>query len=213
MSFIDPRLNQTLMSNSYPMLAGNVAALCSPLIFIPILTFAFGRQNYDWVSMWNIRKVDDSAILRSPSVDVERRKSSVAIHHHRAAIKAAAAEAESDAEQAKLKKSALIARSITVFMALALIILWPMPMYGSGYIFSEKFFTGWVSVGIFWLFCSTAAVGIFPLIQGRKTFGRTVKSMVLDAMGKWKPPLYEGETYDSDEAQVEGENVMVDKKE
>ena len=192
------------------MLAGNVAALCSPLIFVPVLTFAFGRQNYDWVSMWNIRKVDDSAIVQRSSVDPERRTSSVAIHH-RAAIKAAAADAESDAEQAKLKQSALIARSITVFMALALIILWPMPMYGSAYIFSEKFFTGWVAVGIFWLFCSTAAVGIFPLIQGRKTFGRTVKSMVLDAFGKWKPPVYEGENYDNDETSVEGEKVMAGK--
>ena len=192
------------------MLAGNVAALCSPLIFIPILTFGFGQQNYDWVSMWNIRKVDDSAIVRRSSVDPERRKSSVALHH-RAAVKAAAADAESDAEQAKLKKSALIARSITVFMALALIILWPMPMYGTGYIFSEKFFTGWVSVGIFWLFCSTAAVGIFPLIQGRKTFARTVKSMVLDAMGKWKPPVYEGEEDYVDRASDEGENVMAGK--
>ncbi|KAL8784344.1 MAG: hypothetical protein Q9195_009089, partial [Heterodermia aff. obscurata] len=168
--------------SNYPMLAGNVAALCSPLIFIPVLTFAFGRQNYDWVSMWSIRKVDDSALLRQaaptdPESANNRRKSSLAIAHHRAAIKAAAADAESDAEQAKLKKSALIARSVTVFMALALIILWPMPMYGSGYVFSQKFFTGWVSVGILWLFCSTAAVGVFPLIQGRKTFGRTVKSM------------------------------------
>lgn len=206
------------MKISYPMLAGNVAALCSPLIFIPILTFAFGRQNYDWVSMWNIRKVDDSAILRqTKAADPERRAGSVAIHHE-TAMKAAAADAESDAEQAKLKKSALIARSVTVFMALALIILWPMPMYGTGYIFSEKFFTGWVVVGIIWLFCSTAAVGIFPLIQGRKTFGRTVKSMVLDAMGKWKPPVYEGEMEDENEETttpppVEGEKVMFEKAE
>lgn len=193
------------------MLAGNVAALCSPMVFIPVLTFAFGRQNYDWVSMWSIRKVDDSAIVRNASVvDPERRQSSVAIHH-RAAIKAAAATAESDAEQAKLKKSALIARSITVFMALALIILWPMPMYGTGYIFTEKFFTGWVAVGIFWLFCSTAAVGIFPLVQGRKTFARTVKSMVLDAFGKWKPPVYEGEIGDGDETPGEGEDVIFSK--
>ena len=164
--------------------------------------------------MWQIRKVDDSALLRhaGPDDPEKRRKSSVAIQHHRAAIKAAAADAESDAEQAKLKKSALIARSITVFMALALIILWPMPMYGSGYIFSQKFFTGWVSVGILWLFCSTAAVGIFPLVQGRKTFGRTVKSMVLDAMGKWKPPVYEGEgDYGSDEVSQEGEKVVAGK--
>lgn len=193
------------------MLAGNVAALCSPMIFIPVLTFAFGRQNYDWVSMWNIRKVDDSAILRRASVnDPERRASATAVHH-KAAVKAAAAEAESDAEQAKLKKSAFIARSVTVFMAFALLILWPMPMYGTAYIFSEKFFTGWIAVGILWLFCSTAAVGIFPLYQGRKTFARTVKSMFLDARGKWKPPVYEGEGEDSDEALGEGEKVMASK--
>ena len=192
------------------MLAGNVAALCSPLIFIPVLTYAFGRQNYDWVSMWNIRKVDDSAIVDRSGIDSERAGSVVI--HHRAALKAAAADAASDAEQVKLKKSALIARSITVFMALALIILWPMPMYGSAYIFSEKFFTGWVSVGILWLFCSTAAVGIFPLVQGRKTFGRTVKSMILDAFGKWKPPVYEGEFDASDETPVEGEKVMFGKE-
>ncbi|KAK4696844.1 urea-proton symporter, partial [Lecanoromycetidae sp. Uapishka_2] len=206
-------LDVVCTGSNYPMLAGNVGALCSPLVFIPILTFAFGRQNYDWVSMWNIRKVDDSAIVRPANDDPERqrRKSSVAIHH-RAAVKAAAADAESDAEQAKLKKSALIARSITVFMALALIILWPMPMYGSAYIFSEKFFTGWVAVGIFWLFCSSAAVGIFPLVQGRKTFARTVKSMVLDAFGKWQPPVYEGEDVDSDEASVErGEKAVMGK--
>ena len=195
------------------MLAGNVAALCSPIVFIPVFTFAFGRQNYDWVSMWNIRKVDDSAITRRASVgDVERRTSAAAIHH-RAMVKAAAANAESDAEQAKLKKSAYIARSITVFMTLALIILWPMPMYGTGYIFSEKFFTGWVAVGIFWLFCSTAAVGIFPLIQGRKTFGRTVKSMFLDALGKWKPPIYDGESDDVDETPGKEEEAVIGKKE
>lgn len=178
------------------MLAGNVAALCSPIIFIPILTYAFGRQNYDWKSMWEIRKVDDSAIMRRSSVNPDRR-SSTAIHQQ--AVKEAQEAAESDAEQAKLKRSALIARSITVFMALALIIVWPMPMYGSSYIFSEKFFTGWVTVGILWLFCSVGAVGIFPLWQGRHTSSRTIRWMVLDAFGKWTPPTIEGMGDESEE--------------
>lgn len=177
------------------MLAGNVAALCSPLIFVPILTYTFGCQNYDWKSMWEIRKVDDSAIMRRSSVDADRR-SSVAMH--RQAIKEAQKAAESDAEQAKLKKSALFARSITVFMALAFIIVWPMPMYGSSYIFSEKFFTGWVTVGIIWLFCSAGAVGIFPLWQGRRTSSRTIRWMVMDLFGKWQPPTIEGEGNDSE---------------
>ncbi|KAK5022293.1 urea active transporter [Exophiala sideris] len=161
-----------------PMLAGNVTALLSPLVFVPALTFAFGRQNYDWVSMKMIRKGDDSDIIRRASVSAESDVVPVAT----------TMSADQDAaEQAKLKKAAIISRSLTAFMTIAMLVLWPMPMYGSGYIFSKKFFTGWVVVGIMWLFFSSFCVGLFPLWQGRKTMVHTVKSIVLDLSGKKHP--------------------------
>jgi urea-proton symporter len=58
-----------------------------------------------------------------------------------------------------------------------MLVLWPMPMYGSGYIFSKPFFTGWVVVGILWIFCSFFAVGLFPIWEGRATLIHTIKSM------------------------------------
>jgi urea-proton symporter len=124
-------LNVDCTGSNNPMLAGNVTALLSPIIFVPILTFAFGRQNYNWESMRMIRKGDDSEIIRRASVDTEMQRE----------IAARTAEQEA-AEQSKLKKAAVIARSLTVFMTLALLVLWPMPMYGTGYVFSKKFFTG-----------------------------------------------------------------------
>ena len=60
-------------------------------------------------------------------------------------------------------------------------------MYGSGYIFSKKFFTGWVTVGILWIFCSFGAVGLFPVFEGRRTLARTFRFMYLDVTGKWHP--------------------------
>ena len=54
-------------------------------------------------------------------------------------------QAEEDAEIAHLNKVAKFARWLTVFMTVALLVLWPMPLYGSGYIFSKGFFTGWIS--------------------------------------------------------------------
>jgi urea-proton symporter len=57
--------------------------------------------------------------------------------------------AAEELEQKKLLKASFIAKSMTVVLTLALLILWPMPMYGSGYIFSQKFFTGWVVVGMY----------------------------------------------------------------
>src|SRR5436305_8756019 len=113
------------------MLAGNVVALLSPLIFIPVLTLAFGKQNYDWESMKQIRIGDDSDLVAAAHIDLELTPGPTS----------RSAETEA-AEQAKLKKAAVIARSLTVFMTLALLVVWPMPMYGSGYIFSKKFFTG-----------------------------------------------------------------------
>ena len=175
------------------MLAGNVVALLSPLIFIPVLTYSFGRQNYDWESMKLIRRGDDSDLAKAAHVDLE--------------LTPGMTNQSTDdeaAEQARLKKAAVIARSLTAFMTLAMLVVWPMPMYGSGYIFSKKFFigeyyvsglrfsasklservltnfTGWVVVGILWLFFSAACVGIFPLWQGRKTMAHTIKSIFLD---------------------------------
>jgi hypothetical protein len=172
-------LDVACTGSNYPMLAGNVAALLSPMIFIPVLTYGFGKQNYDWVSMKEIRKGDDHDLAAKAGMDLEQlpgeRRQSVV---------------DAEAEVTKLNKAFKIAASLTVVMTLALLVLWPMPMYGSGYIFSKKFFTGWVAVGILWLFCSCFAVGIFPVWQGRKTIAHTFKYMFLDATGKWKPTVH-----------------------
>ncbi|KAG7127048.1 urea active transporter 1 like protein [Verticillium longisporum] len=77
-----------------------------------------------------------------------------------------------------LRRAFKISVTATVIMTLAMLILWPMPMYGSGYIFSKPFFTGWVVVGIMWIFCSFCAVGLYPIFEGRATLIHTVKSML-----------------------------------
>jgi SSS family transporter len=53
-----------------PMLAGNVAALLSPMVFIPILT-VFGWEKYDWKSMMNIKRGDDHDIATAADVELE----------------------------------------------------------------------------------------------------------------------------------------------
>ncbi|KAJ9659140.1 urea active transporter [Neophaeococcomyces mojaviensis] len=169
--------------SNYPMLAGNVAALLSPIVFVPVFTLIFGRQNYDWQSMKNIRRGDDTDIIRRSSV------ASGAVDPELVPGSEHRSQAEEEAEVAHLNKAAKIARSLTVFMTIALLVLWPMPMYGASYVFSKKFFTGWVVVGIMWLFFSTLCVGIFPVWQGRKTAAHTIKSMFLDLTGKRKPTL------------------------
>jgi urea-proton symporter len=140
------------------MLAGNVVALCAPLIFCPLLSYLPGlkKEPYDWMSMKLIRKGDDSDLASAAHMDLELVPGESARSDH-----------EEQMEQHQLQRAAKIARWMTLSLTLALLILWPWPMYGAGYIFSKGFFTGWVAVGILWLFCSSFCVALYPLWEGK----------------------------------------------
>ncbi|KAJ5121871.1 uncharacterized protein N7443_001980 [Penicillium atrosanguineum] len=187
--------------DNYPMLAGNVAALLSPMVFVPILTYVFGPQNYDYESMRAIRKVDDTEVAVAAHIDLELVPGETG-----------PSQEQIDEEMRKLNKAAFYSRTLTVFMAFALLILWPIPMYGTSYVFSKKFFTGWVVVGILWLFCTLCGVVIFPLYEGRESIVRVVRMMSLDLMGK-KPVLHEGrKTYDSQPSGVATPAEQIEEK-
>ncbi|KAI4818587.1 Na+/solute symporter [Aureobasidium sp. EXF-8846] len=166
--------------SNYPMLVGNVVALLTPIITVPILSFVFSSGEYDWQSMKQIRRPDDSDLTAAAHVAPELLPGGA----HGETAQALAAE---EAEQKHLARASKIARTLTVCLILCFLILWPMPMYGSGYIFSKKFFTGWVVVGFIWLFVTAMCVGIYPVFEGRKTIFRTFKSMWLDVTGKKHP--------------------------
>jgi hypothetical protein len=69
-------------------------------------------------------------------------------------------------------------------------------MFGTGYIFSAEFFTGWVVVGILWLFISCTMVVFLPVFESRRTIVRTAGAMWKDltGLGKRQPDVVEGES-------------------
>lgn len=182
------------------MLVGNVVSLLAPAVFIPILSLVFRSPKYDWRSMAAIRKADDADLAAAAHMDLEQIPGETN-----------PSTTEEAAEQALLARAAKIARSLTLFLAISFLVLWPMPMYGSSYIFSKKFFTGWVSVGILWLFCSSFCVGLYPLWEGRKTSGRTMKAIWRDVTGKGRPVVHGraamSETPEEEERKEEKQSV------
>jgi hypothetical protein len=157
-----------------PMLVGNCVALLSPLLFIPILTYCppSKPQKYDWQSMLNIRVTDDRDMVIEDPERLEEREERLAI--------SAAAVAE---DTAKLNASAKTARWLCISLTIALLVLWPMPLFGTGYVFSSRFFTGWVVVGILWLFISCGMVVVLPIYESRSTISRTTRAICKDLMG------------------------------
>jgi len=186
-----------------PMLAGNVAALLSPLIFTPLLTLAFGMDSYDWKSMAAIRKGDDHDLAEEAHVDLEM------IPGERDET----AE-EMESEQENLTRASKNAKAVTVILTISLLVLWPMPMYGTGYVFSKKFFTGWVVVGIIWLIGSLCCVGVFPVWEGRKDLWGTARSIYLDVAGRQHPGKFHGPvaTFVEGKEEAGGDTTLRDEK-
>lgn len=173
------KLDITCTGSNIPMLAGNVTALLSPLIFTPLFTLIFGLDHYDWQSMAAIRKGDDHDLAAEANIDLELVPGETST-----------SETEMAVEQTKLLRASKIAKVMTAILTLAFLILWPMPLYGTGYVFSEKFFAGWVVVGIIWLIGSLMCVGVYPVWEGRKDLWFTFKSIYLDITGKQHPSKF-----------------------
>lgn len=174
-----------------PMLIGNLVSLLSPLIFVPVLTICFKHEPFDWEILKEIKRVDETEeIMQSEGevYDEKNDKENLNPITSVATVGKQLAQSNKDKlleeETAHLAKSAKIGGYLCIFMALAFLIVWPMPMYGSKYIFSKKFFTGWVTVLIIWLFFTCFMVCIYPLWEGRHGIYTTCRGLYWDLTGQ-----------------------------
>lgn len=146
--------------SNIPMLVGNVVALCSPILLVPILSLILrDKVLYDFNSMKEI-KHDNENTKDTPDMSPEVIEYEINL----------------------LTRNLNVARITAIILTLALIILWPWPMYGTAYVFSKSFFTGWIVVGIIWIFISFFIVGIYPLVEGRHSIVSVVVQMFKDLM-------------------------------
>ncbi len=98
-------LDVACTGSNNPMLAGNVAALLSPIPLIAIFTLIFGLDKYDWKSMMEIRKGDDHDVADAAGVDLEE----IPGGHNESQL-------EFEEEQKKLERASKISKTATVIM-------------------------------------------------------------------------------------------------
>ena len=60
-----------------------------------------------------------------------------------------------------------IGNSLLSWQFIVLIILVPLPIFFSHYVYTTSGLTGWVAVGIAWTFCSAITVVLYPLYESR----------------------------------------------
>lgn len=122
----------TIASTSaiYPLLIGNVVSVLSGIIYSVALTYAFGVDTFDWSLL-------STGIHTTNDIDV----AGMTVEQVREQADAEVVTSEMDA---KLRRGTRLAIFATIFFFLAMMALWPLPMFGTGYIFSKGFFKGWV---------------------------------------------------------------------
>ncbi|KAL5333205.1 putative sodium/proline symporter [Aspergillus crustosus] len=143
------------LSSNLPLVAGNITALCSPLVFTPLITF-LNPDNFDWnILKEKIHRGDDERV----TVSAANPEDVVAL-----------VEQERKEEEEKNDKSLIKARNRSLFLGLfltiSLVILWPIPMYASSYVFTTGFFTGWVAFLFIWAFLAAAVILLLPIWEG-----------------------------------------------
>ncbi|CRG90864.1 putative urea active transporter 1 [Talaromyces islandicus] len=140
-----------------PCVYGTVASAFSPIPYSILLTFVAGKpQAYDWALFRSERlalgKVDADSSSSPSDEDTQ--------------VPGQAETAVRPSKDHELKRWARIAAFWSVATFLGHWVIWPLPMYGSHYIFGRKFFTAWVVVAIIWLWLTLLMVIFYPLIDG-----------------------------------------------
>ncbi|VEU23446.1 DEKNAAC104637 [Brettanomyces naardenensis] len=158
------------LSTYQALAAGNTVAIGVSGIIAPIIVW-FKPSNFDW-NVWkeNIKQDDNKEF------DEKRGLTNVLSGDEETYIVL---------EDEQLKDKEMIRKrnigiAMTIVFVLFFLVLFPIPLYATNYIFTKKFFRGYIIVTFLWVFFSVGVVTIYPAAEGIPTaidlFKRIIKN-------------------------------------
>ncbi|KAG0088958.1 hypothetical protein BGZ93_002427 [Podila epicladia] len=177
-------INLATTGTDQAMLAGNLGALLGGGLISVVLSL-IKPDNYTFEATRSLKQVTDdmagtpTSNNSSEDIAMEEEKKGTP----RTTTVELTSEAFDAEDDAKLAKAARFARWSSGILTVILIVLWPLPMFFSNYVFSRGFYTGWVILSIVWAICSTIAVTIYPVWESRDAFVEIFKGLYKMAFG------------------------------
>jgi SSS family transporter len=86
---------------------------------------------------------------------------------------------EHDSDEKFLSNAARFTHKYAIALTLALVVVWPLPLYFSGYVFSEETYYLWVSTAVAWAFGAAALIVVLPLIESRTGILEVLKNLII----------------------------------
>ncbi|KAL6406331.1 hypothetical protein AUP68_09121 [Ilyonectria robusta] len=148
----------TLYDN-WPMFTGCTVALLLPLLIWAIMfVFPDQRKPYDWDRLFLMQarepRQGDKEYTMDDLTDIG-----------------------DDWDPKALAKASRDAKIISIIMVLIFLIIIPFSLYGTGYKFSRKFFTGWTVLVFIWSWVAALLIWFLPIWQARHTWMAVVKGL------------------------------------
>lgn len=141
-----------------PCVYGTVASAFSPILYSVLITL-IRPQDYDWSD------------FKKEKLSLEKLESDLTTVHHETRDSTAGSIEDAGVNSAAVKAQELKRWGrIAAFWAVATFlghwVLWPLPMYGSHYVFGKGFYIAWVVVAIIWLWATTFVATLYPIFDG-----------------------------------------------
>jgi len=139
------------LGGAFPMLFGNVVAILSSGFICVVVSLAQNKK-YDW------KDLNPKMVIVEADMTEE--------------VKANIAQAAVD--EATLKKAFKFSLKGGGILTIVTIIIWPMPLYFSGYVFDIGFYGFWVSIAIVWVSVAAFTIICMPIYEARHGFAKVL---------------------------------------
>lgn len=173
-------ININSLSTYEALAAGNTVAVGVPVLIIPIFVY-LKPDNFDWNVWKTIKQADDSEF------DKEHGITNVLSGEELTEL---VLEDEQEIEYLMLKRRN-IGFVIVVIFVMFFLILFPIPLYGTKYIFSKTFFRGYIVVTFLWVFFSVGVVTVYPVAESWSGITDLCKKII---KGERDTDIYNAET-------------------
>ncbi len=140
------------LGGAFPMLFGNVVAILSSGLICVVVSLAQNKK-YDFKLMNPLMNIVEADMTEQVKKQIS-------------------AAAEDEATLKKAYKQSLAGGGILTIIC---VVIWPLPLYFSGYVFDINFFGFWVMIAVVWVTCAASVIIFMPIIEARAGFGKVFR--------------------------------------
>ena len=137
------------LGGAFPMLYGNVVAILSSGLICVVVSLAQNKK-FDWATLNTQLNLVAGDMTEEAKAEIAKREQ----------------------DEATLKKAFQFSLKGGGILTIICVVLWPMPLYFSGYVFDLGFYSLWVSIAIVWVSVASFCIICIPIIEARQGFAQ-----------------------------------------